>query len=86
MNKGQAGAAAQALLDPELQAQEAVRRQRARKQAIRARQQRVAMWGLVFAVAGAGVAYLCEQRWLFGALAGALVGYLLGWMFTRRRS
>lgn len=86
MDREQADAAAQAVLTPELQEQEEARRQHALKQAIKVRQRRVAMWGLVFAVEGVGVAYLCDQRWIYGAVIGALIGYLLGWVFTRRRS
>jgi hypothetical protein len=86
MDREQANAAAQALLDSELRAQDEAQRTVALQQARKARQRRMAIGGLMFAAGGAVVAYLCDQRWLYGAIVGASVGYLFGWAFTRRQT
>jgi F0F1-type ATP synthase assembly protein I len=84
MDREQADAIAKALLDPELQARDELQRKLALKQARRVRQRRVATLALVLAAAGAAAAQLIGQRWFNGFLVGALIGYILGWVFTRQ--
>ena len=86
MDKKQAEAVAQAMLEPGLRAQEEAGRKKAVKAAQRARQRRVAWFALAGMGAGIVISYLGEIRFTQGIIWGGLFGALVGWLATRRAS
>ena len=84
MEKTQADGVAQAILEPDLRAQEELRRKRAIESAQLARKQRVAWFTLVGAGIGAAVAYFSGAHFSTGVIWGGLAGSAVGWLITRR--
>lgn len=84
MDKKQAEAVAQAVLDPDRRAQEEVRRRQAVRAAQLARQRRAAWFALAGIVAGIAVSYFADTGFAQGIIWGGIVGALVGWLATRR--
>jgi hypothetical protein len=84
MEKMQADVMARALLEPDLRAQEELRRKRAIESAQLARRRRVAWFSLVGAGIGAAVAYLSGTQFSIGVIWGGLTGSAAGWLITWR--
>jgi len=87
MDRTQADAIAQAMLEPDVKAQEEIRRKRAQDAAKLAAQRRHAGFVLVGYVAGAAVGHFAFGRIAFfgliGAAAGMLGSVLVGWLRKR---
>ena len=87
MNRTQADAIAQAMLEPDLKSQEEVRRKRAQEAAKLATQRRHAGFVLVGYAAGAAVGHFAFGRiassGLIGAFVGMLASVLVGWLRKR---
>lgn len=89
MDNTQAHAIAQAILQPDLQAQQQLRRKQALAAARLARQRRVAAFTLAGAAVGAAVAVFSGVRFTDGVLWGGLPAALVGWLvagWSARRS
>lgn len=84
MDKTQADAIAQAILEPELRVQEAHRSRHALASAKLARKRRIAWFGLAGSGIGAAIAYLAGSRFSIGIIWGGLAGSTIGWLLTRR--
>lgn len=84
MEKTQADAIAQAILEPDLRAQEEVRAKRAAEALQLARKRRVAWFALAGSGVGAAVAYFSGDRLSLGVIWGGLAGSAVGWFITRR--
>ena len=84
MEKTQAEAIVQAIMEPEFRVQEETRRKRALESAQLAQKRRVAWFSLVGAALGAAIAYYGGFRFSFGVLYGGLAGSAVGWLVTRR--
>ncbi|PKM16280.1 MAG: hypothetical protein CVV12_04760 [Gammaproteobacteria bacterium HGW-Gammaproteobacteria-2] len=84
MDKTQADAIAQAILEPDLRAQEEIRLKRAREDADLARKRRVAVFVLIGSSIGAAIAYYLDYRFTLGIIWGGLAGSVVGWLITRR--
>jgi len=84
MEKTQADAIAQAILEPNLRAQEELRNKRAVESAQLARKRRVAWLTLSGAGIGATVAYFSGAHFSVGVIWGGLAGSAVGWLITRQ--
>ena len=84
MEKTQAEAIAQAIMEPELRVQEEIRRKRALESAQLAQKRRVAWLSLVGAGVGAAIAYYTGFRFSLGIIYGGLAGSAVGWSIRRR--
>jgi hypothetical protein len=84
MDKTQADAIAQAILEPELRAREEILHKRAAKAAELARKRRIAWFSLIGACIGSAIAYYGGFRFSLGVIYGALTGSAVGWLVTRR--
>jgi hypothetical protein len=84
MEKTQADAIAQAILEPDLRAQEELRNKRAVESAQLARKRRIAWLTLAGAGIGAAVAYFSDVHFPIGVIWGGLAGSAVGWLITRR--
>ena len=84
MEKKQAESIAQAILEPDLQTQEEIRRKHAVKAAQLARKRQVAWYTLGGAAVGAAIAYFTGTRFSMGIIFGGLAGSAVGWLVTRR--
>ena len=84
MDKTQADAIAQAILEPELRARKEVLRKRAAKSVELARKRRVAWFSLVGACVGSVIAYYGGIRFSLGVIYGGLAGSAVGWLVTTR--
>lgn len=82
MDKSQAEAIAEAILEPDKKAQEEIRRQRHSATQGLARRRKVAWFALVGAILGAGVAQLMGHRFPDGILWGGLSAAGVGWLFV----
>ena len=83
MEKTQADAIAQALLEPNLRAQEELRIKRASEATQLAHKRRVAWFSLAGSAVGAAIAYSSGARFTVGIIWGGLVGFAVGWLITR---
>ena len=81
MDKSQAEAIAQALLQPERKAQEELRRKRSEHARWLLEKRKVAWLALAGFVAGAAVALFAGQRFAIGGLSGAFIGAAIGWLW-----
>jgi hypothetical protein len=79
MDKSHADAIAQALLEPDLKAQETLRLKRAAEARQLAEKRSVAWWVLAGGAIGAVVAYAVGQRITSGVLWGCMAGSVVGW-------
>jgi Flp pilus assembly protein TadB len=84
MEKAQADAIAQAILEPDIRAQEELRNKRVIQSAQHSRKRRVAWLTLVGAGVGAAVAYFSGVHFSIGVILGGLAGSAVGWLITRR--
>jgi hypothetical protein len=84
MEKTQADAVAQALLEPDLRAQQELRNKRAVESAQLARKRRVAWLALAGAGIGAAVAYFSGFHFSIGVIWGGFAGSAVGWLITWR--
>lgn len=84
MEKTQADAIAQAILEPDLRAREEIRSKRAEEAAQLKRQRRVACFALAGSGIGAAIAHFGGERFTTGVVWGGLAGSMLGWLITRR--
>ena len=84
MGKEQAGAIARAILEPDLQAQEALQSKRAAEAADLAHKRRVAWISLLCMAAGAAIAYLTHRRVVGGVLFGAMGGFVVSLLLPRK--
>jgi len=87
MDKSQANAIAQAILEPDLKAQEEVRRKRAAHERSLADRRLVAWFSLPGFAIGAAVASFTGHRFTIGVILGGIAGSLIGWavVWWRRR-
>ena len=85
MDKSQAEAIAKAILEPDLQAQEEIRRKHAAEALYMAHKRQVAWYALAGAFIGAAVTYFMGQRFTVGVVLGALLGTGVGTLAIRRR-
>ena len=84
MENTQADAIAQAILEPDLRAQEELRTKRAKEAADLARRRRVAWFTLAGAGVGAVLVYFTNYHFSNGVLWGGIAGSALGWLVTGR--
>ena len=88
MEKTQADAIAQAVMEPHLRAQKAtsdeIRAKRAAEEALLARRRRVAWFVLTGSDIGAVIAYFSGFRFSLGIIWGGIAGSAIGWLVTRR--
>ena len=84
MEKTQADAIAQAILEPDVRAQEELRTKRAIEAAKLAGQRRVAWFTLAGAGIGSVAAHFGDYHFSQGVLYGGLAGTAIGWLFRRR--
>lgn len=84
MEKTQADAIAQAILEPDLRAQEDLRIKRAKEAADLARRRRVAWFTLAGAGIGAALAHFTGYRFSNGVIWGGFAGSAVGWLVMRR--
>ena len=84
MDKTQADAIAQAMLEPDLRAQEELRNKRAFESAYHAWKRRVAWFTLAGCGIGAAIAYFSGVRFSIGVIWGGLAGFAIGCLATRR--
>ena len=84
IDKKQAEAVAQAILDPDLRAQEEVQRKRAVQVARLARQRRAAWFALAGIWIGPIISFVIGYRFTLGIIWGGLTGSVVGWLATRR--
>ena len=87
MDKTQADAIAQAILQPDLEAQEEIRRKRAAEKRTWADRRMVAKLSLFGIVIGGAAAYFAGGRLIDGVIWGGLAGGVIGWavVWWRRR-
>ena len=85
MDKSQAEAIAKAILEPDMKAQEEIRRKRLVESQSLASRRKVAWFALVGALAGAGVAQLAGFRFTQGIIWGGLLAAAVGWLFVSAR-
>lgn len=90
MDKSQADAIAEAILEPGLKEREVRRRKRAAEQRSLADRRVVAWFAFPGFVIGAAVAHFSGERFssgvIWGGIAGAVVGWaVVGWRRRRRR-
>jgi len=89
MDKTQADAVSEAILEPHLRAQEAraseIRARRAAAEALDARKRVSARFALVGMAVGAAVAHVGGFRYIEGAIWGGLAGFAVS-MVVRRRA
>ena len=90
MEKQQAEAIAQAILEPDLKAQEELRRKREAEDRSVAVRRFIAGFVLVGFAIGAATAYFAGERFtvggLWGGIGGAVVGWAVGAWRDRRRA
>ena len=84
MEKTQADAIAQAIMEPKLRAREDIQRKRAAEFAQLARKRRVAWFSLAGMVVGTAIASFSGVRFSLGILYGGLAGSAIGWLLTSR--
>lgn len=88
METKQADAAAEAILEPHLRAQQArsedLRARKVAEEALQARKRRVAWIVLFGAGIGVAITYVGGFRFVQGILWGGLAGSAIGWLITRR--
>ena len=84
MDKQQAEAVAQAILEPDLRTQDDLRRKRALEAARQSRKRRVAWFTLIGSGIGAAIAHLLGERFTSGVIWGGLAGSAIGWLIMRR--
>lgn len=84
MEKTQADAIAQAILEPGLRAQEELRSKRAAESAQLARKRRVAWFTLCGAGIGVAVAHFSGAHFSVCVMWGGLAGSAVGWLITRQ--
>ena len=84
MDKTQADAIAQAILQPDLLAQQQIRLKRAREDADLALRRHAAVFALIGSGLGALVAHYLDYRFSLGIIWGGLGGALVGWLVKRR--
>lgn len=85
MNKSQAEAIAQAVLEPDRKAQEETLRKRAAEERSLATRRRVAWFVLAGGAIGAVVALLNDVRFSQGILWGGIAGAAIGWVVVAWR-
>ncbi|AVQ05545.1 TPA: hypothetical protein HH295_19470 [Xanthomonas vasicola pv. zeae] len=85
MDQSQADAIAQAILQPDLEAREKIRRRRAAKDRAVADRRMVAWFSLSGFVMGAVVAHLAGYRFTDGIIWGGIAGGPAGWAALRLR-
>lgn len=83
IDKTQAEAIAQAILEPDLQMQEELRRKREADARRLAFQRRVAAFALAGAGVGAAVGYFAFGQFSRGVIVGAILGFLVGRLIRR---
>jgi hypothetical protein len=87
VEKYQASAAAQALLEPDLRGQDERRAEKRGQQAVVARQRQLACFSLAGIACGIAIAYYLEVRVargiIWGGIAGATVGLFVRWLQDR---
>jgi hypothetical protein len=89
MDRSQADAIAQAILQPDLKAQEEIRRKRAVEERSLADRRLVAWFSLPGFAIGAAMAYFTGHRFTNGIIWGGVAGGVIGWAvvwWRRRRS
>ncbi len=86
MEKSQAEAIAQALLQPDLKAQDDLRRKRSSAAWWLVEKRKVAWLALVGFAVGVAVAVYTGQRFSLGGLCGAFSGAAVGWFWIGLRS
>ena len=79
MDKTQADAIAQAILQPDLEAQEKIRRKRAAEEQILAGRRSVAKLALLGMAIGGAAVYFAGGRLTEGIIWGGLAGGVIGW-------
>ena len=84
MDKAQADAIAQVLLERDVREQEELRGRRAAETVYRARKRRVARFTLVGFGLGAVAAYLGNIPLITGFTVGGIAGTTIGWLVTQR--
>ena len=88
MDKKQADAVANAVMEPHLREQEArreeLRAKQAAEDALQACRRRVAWFLLAGAGIGAAVAHFSGARFTQGVFWGCMAGSAIGWLVTRR--
>ena len=84
MDKAQADAIAHAIMAPDLQVRDEVRRKKAIEAVSLARRRRVAWFALAGSAVGAAIAHFNDLPFTRGALFGGIAGSVLGWLVTRR--
>ena len=83
MEKTHADAIAQAILEPDLQAQAVIRAKRAGEAAQLKRQRKIAVFTLAGSAVGAVTAHLLGIRFTSGIIWGGLASAALCWLVTR---
>lgn len=86
MDKQQADAIVQAILLPDLDAQEQIRKKREREAVQLLRKRRIALITLAGCAVGAIAAWICGIRVDEGVIYGGLTASALGWLFSARPS
>ena len=89
VDKSQAEAIARAILEPDLEAQKAIRSKRAAEERSLADRRLVAWFSLPGFVIGAAVAHFTGNRFSNGIIWGGIVGAIVGWIvvwWRRHRS
>ena len=86
MDKSQADAIAQAILAPDLEAQEALRRKRAKEAWWLAEKRKVAWLVLAGFAVGAAAAHYAGERFTVGGLWGGISGGAIGWLWIGWRN
>lgn len=79
MDKLQADAIAQAILQPDLKAREDIRHRRATEERSLADRRLVAWFSLPGSALGAAVAYVIGSRFSYGVIWGGIMGGAIGW-------
>jgi hypothetical protein len=83
MDKTQAEAIVQALLEPDPRVQEEIRCKRAAEASLLARQRRMALWMLVGGGIGAAIAHYSGYRFTLGIIWGGLFFSSTGWLIRK---
>ena len=86
MDRSQAEAIAQAILAPDLEAQEALRRKRAKEAWWLIEKRKVAWFILVGFAVGAAIAHFVGERFNAGGLWGAISSGAIGWLWVGWRN
>ncbi|MBB3779545.1 hypothetical protein FHY12_000496 [Xanthomonas arboricola] len=84
MERTQADAIAQAILEPDRHAQDEIRQKRAADTAYLSRKRKVAWFALAGSAIGASVAYFTGVQFPIGVVWGGLASSAVGWLVTRR--